>query len=81
MPYKLGFVDKITILEISSQVAGRREDKKITGLARRILRYGKLKLILIREVNGLKRMILRKQDNVFLFEFGLIVPVVQKYIF
>ena len=48
---------------------------KITGLA------GKTESCLDKPTLWLKRMILREQVNVSLFEFGPIVPAVLKYLF
>ena len=54
--------------------AGRREDNKMTKLGGKTPRYGKNKTYFNKPRKWLKRMIVRDQENVFLFEFGLIVP-------
>ena len=54
---------------------------KITGLAGKNPRLGKTKTYLDKSCLWLKRMILREQENVFLCEFGLIVPAVLKCLF
>ena len=54
---------------------------KITGLAGKNLRQGKTRTYLDKPSVWLKRMMLREQENVFLFEFGLIVPAVLKCLF
>ena len=50
----------------------------ITGLAGKKPWSGKTKTYLDKPSLWLKRMILREQENVFLFEFGLTVPAVLK---
>ena len=47
-----------------------------TGCQEKNLRQGTTKTYLDKPSLWLKRMILREQENVFLFEFGLIVPAV-----
>ena len=62
--------------------AKKREEEpgnKITGLAGKARGKEKLKLIWISL--WLKRMILREQENVFVFEFGLIVPAELKCLY
>ena len=54
---------------------------KITGLARKKLMFGKTETYLDKPGLGLKRMIVREQENIFLFEFGLIVSAVLKCLF
>ena len=51
---------------------------KITGQAGKDPRKGKTKTYLDKPSLWFKRMILRKQKDVFRFEFGLIVPAVLK---
>ena len=50
----------------------------ITRLTRKTSRYGKTNTYFNEPSKWLKRMIVRDQENVFLFEFGLVVPAVQK---
>ena len=54
---------------------------KISGLAGKNQRQGKTKTYLDKPSLWLKRMVLREQENVFLFEFGLIVQAVIKRLF
>ena len=61
--------------------AGRRKENKITRLAGKTPRYGKTKMYLNKLSKWSKRMVFRNQENVFLFEFGLIVPAVLKCLF
>ena len=68
-------------LGISSLEAGRRKDNKITRLAGKAPRYGKTKTYVNKPSKWLKRVINRDQENVSLFEFGLIVPAVLKCLF
>ena len=45
------------------------------------LRSGKTKTYLDKPILRLKRMILKEQENVFLFEFGFIIPAILKCLF
>ena len=56
-------------------------DSKITGLAGKNPRSEKTKTYVDKPSLWLKRMTLREQENVFLFEFGLVVPAVLKCLF
>ena len=56
-------------------------NNKITGLTGKTPRYGKTKTYFNKPSKCLKRMIVRDQENVFLSEFGLIVPAVLKCLF
>ena len=56
-------------------------DNKITGAGRKKPRQGKTKPYLDTPSLWLKRLILKEQENVFLFEFGFIVPAVLKCLF
>ena len=62
---------KLKRTEQQDYVAGRKKTRS----------KEKLKLIFVKSSKGLKRMILREQENVFLFEFGVTVPVVLKCLF
>ena len=51
----VAFKKAIGLLEISNKEAGRRENNKIKGLARKTLGTEKLKFIWIGQVNGRKQ--------------------------
>ena len=61
------------------------EKKQSTRLIRKTPTYGKTKRYFNKPSKWLKRMIVRDQagdrENVFVFEFGLIVPAVLKRLF
>ena len=79
MPWKLCV--QISEEQHCRSPAKKREDNKITRLGGKAPRYGKTKKHFNKPSKWLKRMIVRDLENVFLFEFGLIVPAVLKCLF
>ena len=68
-------------MEISSKEAGGVKHNETTGLPGKSPREGKTKTYLDKPSLWLKRIILMEHENVFLFEYGLIVPAVLKCLF
>ena len=76
MSWKICVDFKRATLEISSSGTGRVEHNKITALPGKNPKLGKTETYLKKTILWFRRIILREQENVFLFEFGLIVPTV-----
>ena len=76
--YLLISKSNIRDLQLRSWKKRRQQDYK-TG--RKTTRYGKTKMYFDKTSKWLKTMIVRDQENVFLFEIGLIVPAVLKCLF
>ena len=69
-------------LQLSNWKKRKQQDYKAgKKTPRSRLRYGKTKTYFNKPSKWLERMIVRDQENVFLFRFGLIVPAVLKYLF